>query len=218
MHILTKNKDTLSHLFTTFSLQEVFTVNQNLSESWDLLIMPPEEIIRVLEANKIAMESFLSTKCLLLSRFYLSESEQQKSVFLSKDELGKLFSGLPAVEAFVFKQQIIRALDKAKKSNQAILDYLQGKAPSPEQPPVLHLTDYPKKNDMLKIQRLNKLSENQNDFLECFYYLQDGELYISDNQTDSVHEVLMYDELSPVQQVAAQKLFQQTEKKLKQNA
>ena len=75
-------------------------------------------------------------------------------MFLSKDELGQLFSGLPAVEAFVFKQQISRALEKAQKSNQAMLDVITGKV-QPEKPPVLHLTDYSKNNDLLKIQRLN---------------------------------------------------------------
>ena len=69
MSFLLKNRETLTQLFATFSLQEVLQVNKNLNDSWLLLATAPVELVVAMEAQQVEIEHFLGKKCLPLIRF-----------------------------------------------------------------------------------------------------------------------------------------------------
>lgn len=213
MSFLLKNKETLTQLFSTFSLREVLQVNQNLSASWHLLATPPEQLLVAMKAKQVEVEHFLGKKCLPLIRFYLADESQQKSLFLSMELLGELFTSLPAVEAVVFKDQIHAAQLAVQESNQALSSLLSSQQLEKrvdKRDPIVQLNHYqtsPK-------QSLSLLAEQDKEYLNCFYYLQAGELYVAASGESIDSDMLLYSELSPLQQLKAQKMFQRTHSEL----
>ncbi|PKF62626.1 hypothetical protein CW745_04175 [Psychromonas sp. psych-6C06] len=218
MSFLLKNRETLTQLFSTFSLQEVIMVNQNLSASWHLMTLPPAQIITAMQEKQVSIEQFLGKKCLPLIRFYLADKETQKALFLSEEQLSKLFISLPAVEAMVFKEQIQRAQLAVKQTNQALASLLSTQEQSCEslsmvsrKDPIVQFNQYQAQQK----QSLAKLAEADKQYLDCFYYLQGGELHIVAQRQELESNMLLYSELSPLQQLKAQELFKLSIKKEK---
>lgn len=178
MSILLKNRDTLTLLFNTFTLQEMIEVNQNLNTSWHFLSIPTEKILTASNDNQVCIERFLEKKCLPLIRFYLAEEALQKEMFLSPELLATLFISLPSVEAMVFKGQIVSAQANFQQTNQTTNN------------PSLTLRD-----------------ESEKKYLNYFYYLRAGELFIVADDGTVQSDMLLYSELSPLQQLQAQKYF-----------
>lgn len=206
MSFLLKNSDTLTQLFSTFSLQEVLIVNQNLHASWHLLVMPPSDLLLAMQKQQVSIEHFLGKKCLALIRFYLSESETQKKVFLSKPLLAKLFSSLPPVEATIFKQQIQKAQKTLQQTNQTLSSLLC----SQDIPQQLSTVESVVRFDSYLCNKTVPLSQSRQvdkSYKNCFYYLQSGELQIVEGEQLVDNTMLLYSELSPLQQLQAQALF-----------
>lgn len=215
MSILLQNRETLTRLFSSFSLQEILLVNQNLSHSWHLLLMPPAQLMAAMNEKQVSIEHFLGKKCLPLIRFYIADSQMQKQVFLSKTLLESLFTSLPAVEAMVFKGQIQSAQASVQLTNQALSSLLA----ETTQPtyiervkPVVQITEYQttssfSNNNLSQKKNISQLSEADKRYLNCFYYLQAGELVIVADGSEVDADMLLYSELSPLQQLHAQKLF-----------
>lgn len=204
MSFLLNNQETLTDLFKTFNLQEILVVNQNLRQSWHLLSLPPEQLLIAMEKQEVAIDTFLGKKCLPLIRFYLASEEDQKSLFLSIDLLGLLFISLPPVEAAIFKQQIQRAQAAVQKTNQAISLLLENDGVCDHferADPVIQLNQY----QTTKNQQSNKEDEVKQ-YLNLFYYLQAGELFVMVEGKTIDNDLLLYSELSPLQQLHAQKL------------
>lgn len=205
MSFILKNRETLVTLFKTFNLQEVLQVNRNLQQTWHHLNMPPSALLAAMEKQNVAIDTFLSNKCLPLIRFYLADQEWQKNIFLSTDLLVALFVSLPAVEATIFKQQIQRAQLAVQQTNLAISELLENDSLNAEVEKVdavIQLNKYQKD----KAQLLSKQDEQKKKYLNCFYYLQAGELFINEVGQTVDNNLLLYSELSPLQQLQAQKL------------
>lgn len=214
MNFLLKNRETLALLFNSFSLQEIMQVNHNLNESWHLLITPPEQLLTAMNEKQVSIESFLGKKCLPLIRFYLAEQALQKETFLSTDLLAALFTSLPAVEAMVFKEQIYSAQLSVQKNNHALSCLLSGEALQPLPVDNSEAIVQLKKYQSASKQSLALLSESDKQYLNCFYYLNAGDLFIVAEGQSVDSDMLLYSELSPLQQLQAQKLFKISSKEL----
>ncbi|MCP4326577.1 MAG: hypothetical protein GY951_10730 [Psychromonas sp.] len=206
MSFLLKNRETLTLLFTTFSLQELLQVNKNLSAAWHLLTMPPEQLLNAMNAQQVNIEDFLGKKCLPLIRFYLADEKQQKAHFLSADKLAQLFTSLPAVEAVVFKEQIDAAQLALQDSNQ-MLSALLVEEKLDKQVQKRHSIVKFKGRQATSKRSLSLLVEDDKEYMNCFYYLNGDELYIVAERQVLDADMLLYSELSPLQQLQAQKLF-----------
>jgi len=205
MSFLLKNRETLTCLFKTFNLQEILQVNQNLKQTWHLLNIPPPALLIAMEKEQVSIDTFLGNKCLPLIRFYLADRERQKAVFLSTDLLSALFVSLPAVEATIFKQQIQRAQLTVQQANLAISLLLDNESLDTELEKidaVIQLNHYQKDKNKL----VNKQDDKLKNYLNCFYYLQAGELFVGESGKKIDNNLLLYSELSPLQQLQAQKL------------
>ena len=210
MNILLKNRDTLTTLFATFSLQEVSLINRNLTASWEFLTLPPEQILQAMEEKQLNVELFLGKKCLPLIRFYLADKKQQKDTFLSKKLLFQLFINLPAVEAVVFKKQIRSAQRAHLNANQMPYSQLSGNRigkKSETKYPVIQLNGFQSNNNIHTKQSISQLTEIDKPYLNCFYYLNAGELFLATEEATIDVDMLLYSELSPLQQLTAQKMF-----------
>jgi len=206
MSILLKNRDTLTELFNTFSLQDILQVNKNLDISWKLLATPPKQLLDAMKMKQVNIECFLGKKCLPLIRFYLADKQQQKSIFLSSELLGQLFVSLPAVEASIFKGQVQRAQLAVQQTNQALSSLLCSQdltAQLNKSDAVVHLNHYQSNGK----QSLSLLAEQDKEYLNCFYYQQAGELFIAKTGEVIDSDMLLYSELSPLQQLKAQQMF-----------
>ena len=129
-------------------------------------------------------------------------------MFLSMELLAELFTSLPTVEAVIFKAQIHAAQFSVQETNQALSLLLSSQDLDKrveKRDPVVQFNHYqtsPKQSLLL-------LAEQEKEYLNCFYYLQAGELYIASGENvDS--DMLLYSELSPLQQLKAQQMFDQS--------
>ena len=210
MNILLKNRETLTHLFSTLSLSEVLSVNQNLNASWHLLALPPAQLLKAMKEKQVNIEHFLGSKCLPLVRFYLADQQSQKQVFLNAELLALLFTSLPAVEAIIFKGQIHKAQLAVQHASQALSsqlsdEYLTKKVEIKD--PVIVFNGFLSSNKFSAKKSLIQLQETEKQYLNCFYYLKAGELFIAVEGESLDVDMLLYSELSPLQQLKAQKLF-----------
>tara|TARA_R110001583_G_scaffold10698_9_gene49224 strand:+ start:11391 stop:12056 length:666 start_codon:yes stop_codon:yes gene_type:complete len=204
MNILLKNKETLIQLFTTFSKQELLAVNQNLIASWHLLKLPPVQLLNAMKEKDVEIELFLGNKCLPLVRFFLSDKESQKALFLSTELISQLFIALPAVEAIIFKSLI----NRAQQVSDSLSDEASASKRMQKSDLVVQFTDFQSNNKKVHTaESLSELAEVEKQYLNCFYYLREGQLLIVPEGDSIDIETLLYCELLPLQQLAAQKLF-----------
>ncbi|WP_022940230.1 hypothetical protein [Psychromonas hadalis] len=204
MSFLVKNRDTLTQLFSTFNLQEILLLNQNLNSSWHLLTSPPAQLLLAMKERQVNITCFLGKKCLPLIRFYLASQQSQKTTFLSMELLTTLFISLPAVEATVFKAQIQKAQYALQQTNQALSELLSGQVlkSSEKSKLVVQFNHYQSNNKP----SLTQLAEMDKKYLNCFYYLQAGDIFVVAEGQGIDVDMLLYSELSPLQQLKAQQL------------
>jgi hypothetical protein len=210
MSILLKNRGTLTQLFADFSLQEASLVNQNLNTSWHLLASAPAQLLLAMKEKQVNIEIFLGKKCLPLIRFYLADKKQQKDTFLSANLLAQLFDSLPTVEAIVFKNQISNAQLVLPNASQKLSSQLSREQKVETVSPVVQINSSKPSNIVHTRQLLNRLAETEKQYLNCFYYLNAGELFIAPEEETIDVDTLLYSELYPLQQLAAQKIFMLT--------
>lgn len=204
MNILLKNKKTLIKLFATFSEQELLSVNQNLIASWHLLSLPPTKLLNAMDAEQVDIELFLGNKCLPLVRFYLSDTQTQKALFLSTELLSQLFIALPAVEAVIFK----RLICKAQEVSESLSKEANTLKKMEKVDLVIKFTDFKANNRRSHTREsLTELAETEKQYLNCFFYLREGNVEIVPEGNPIDIDTLLYSELSPLQQLKAQKLF-----------
>lgn len=199
MNLLDKIQTTLADLFASFSPQQALTVEQNIKKTLPSLDSPSHELLILMEDKNIKFDEFLADKCLPLLRFYLAPSAMQQEIFLSQTQLAELFSSIPVVEAYVLKQKI-----------ENTLHYLTIRGDN-------SVVAFPQSDNKLRITESAKLAQLQQsfnrtktcDYLDCFYQLQAGKLQIVDSQQSFHQNMILYSELSPLQQLEAQALLKQ---------
>ncbi|GLS89153.1 hypothetical protein GCM10007916_02200 [Psychromonas marina] len=202
MSYLLKNRTALIDLFTHFNLLEQQQVNQNLNSALPILMPPAEQLRAVLEKNNVGTEYFVSKQCLPLTRFYLAEKAQQKALLLSKERLADLFVSLPIVEATLFKQQIQHA-QSAQQQREYPAHLLSANMTHIDKAESAVQFNHRQFN---RVQPLDKYCGSDRKYLNCFYYLQAGELFVVHETLTTETSLLLYSELSPLQQLQAQKL------------
>ena len=179
MHLLMKIEATLDELFASFKVQQLSVVNDNLQQTLPLLDSSAHQLLTFMQEKEIEFNEFFADKCLPLTRFYLAPNEVQQQLFLSREELSKLFTEIPAVEAYVFKNKIEIALQKIKLKQTAkdpVIEF-----PNPQK--ALNTESYTTAQGQ---QSLSKSPKNPK-YLDYFYQLQDGNLVIANNQESSFH-------------------------------
>lgn len=191
MHFAEKIQLTLDKLFAGFDAQQIATIDKDLKQILTLLDSSGHQVLILMQENNIKPDEFLADKCLPLIRFNLLPDKNQQKIFLSREKLNKLFTEIPTVEAYIFKSAIETALQKRKSDLQKVQSLLP--------PKVDH----------------NKPSSGPTPprYLECFYQLQEGKLQIVDNQQEYQSGMLVYSELSPLQQLEAQRLCKESKKR-----
>lgn len=204
MNILLKNKEALIHVFANFSEQEFLEVNQNLIASWHLLKVPPTQLLNAMAVKNVDIELFLGKKCLPLVRFFLSDKASQKALFLSPQLLAELFMALPPVEAVIFK----RLINKAQQLSKSLFSEANVQKRKEKVDLVIQFTDFQSRHKKSHTtESLNQLAEIEKQYLNCFYYLREGKLSVVPEGDSIDVDTLLYSELSPLQQLKAQKLF-----------
>lgn len=201
MHLSNKIEQVLEELFASLDRQQTASVQENLKQTIALLDSSGHRVLIFMHSKKINFDEFMADKCLPLIRFYLAPNKVQREIFLSQEKLGSLFAEIPTVEAFLFKNAITLALQKRKAAQE------QAKAV---------LTPFPtaRKEANIMQEKEQFLLKKKSRHFDCFYHVQDGNLQILNNQQDSPEEVLIYRELSPLQQLEAQKLCKAKPNKL----
>lgn len=191
----------LDQLFIAFNNKELDIVNNNVKQTTCLLQSLSMQLLTFMEEKAIKHDEFLAVTCLPLSHFDAAAEQDQRQLFLSLEKLSALFTCLPAVEAYVFNKQINIALKKAN------LHQTKCKAS------VLKFNSYSSGTQSEKVQQVKKRLNGTNiaDYSDCFYQLQAGHLQIINESPDShlIYQqgMILYGELSPLQQLEAQKLF-----------
>ncbi|WP_413699701.1 hypothetical protein ACLKMH_20225 [Psychromonas sp. KJ10-10] len=175
MNILLKNKEALIHVFTSFSEQEFLEVNQNLIASWHLLKVPPTQLLNAIAVKNVDIELFLGNKCLPLVRFYLSDKASQKALFLSPQLLAELFMALPPVEAIIFK----RLINKAQQVSKSLFSEANAQKRKAKVDLVIQFADFQSRHKKSHTREsLSKLAETEKQYLNCFYYLREGQVTV----------------------------------------
>lgn len=200
-------QDSLDQLFVTFDDKELTIVTHNIKQTACLLQPLSMQLLTFMEEKAIKHDEFLAQICLPLSHFDLTTKQNKRQLFLSLEKLSALFTSLPTVEAYVFNKQVNIAL------KQASLDKIKCHNK------VLKFNSYSSSTLPNKIQQVQQhLNEiNTAGYVDCLYQLQAGHLQIV-NQSPSAcliyqQGMILYGELSPLQQLEAQKLFKKRSKK-----
>jgi hypothetical protein len=199
MNLLDKIQATLADLFASFNPQQALIVAQNIEQTVPSLDSPAHELLILMEDKNIKFESFLADKCLPLLRFYLAPTAMQQDIFLSQSQLAQFFSSMPVVEAYVLKEKIeITQHNLQSRNNNSVVAF-------PHSDNTLQVTD------SVKLAQLQKSfhSEKTCAYLNCFYQLQAGKLQLVDSQQSFHQNMILYSELSPLQQLEAQTLLKQ---------
>lgn len=209
VEIIQKIEATLLALLATFNKQELTIINDNLKEVEDNLNDSVQQLLFFMQQKGLGYESFLSEKCQPIIDFYLAPFTRQQQLLLSQNGLNEFFASIPLVEAHVMHNKIKKAQKSAADHKQRLL---------PDQTSILEFSDYQKPlNDMdrEKITQLKQfLSTADNEgYMDHFYQLKQGELTIVTHRQGYNKQMLLYSELSPLQQLIAQQLFTQKQKK-----
>lgn len=199
MNLLDKVQTTLISIFASFNPQQALIAEQNINSTLASLDNPAHELLILMDDKKIKFDEFLADKCLPLLRFYLAPAAIQQEIFLSPTQLMEFFSSIPVVEAYVLKEKI-----------NMTMCYLPVRGDR-------SVVAFPQSDNALRTTGAAKLAQLQQSFhstqscnyLDCFYQLQAGKLQIVDSQQSFHQNMILYSELSPLQQLEAQKLFKQ---------
>lgn len=206
MNLPEKLQLTLDELFASFDVQKIIAVDQSLKQTLSILDSSAHQVLILMHEKKIKYDEFLTDKCLPLIRFYLAPGDVQEQTLLSAERLAALFAEIPAVEAFVLKNAIATAVQKRKSTLQKLLN---------QPPAALKLAHPHKQPELHSVQEVDRLlnSPQTPDYLDCFYQVQAGELRIADKQR-SEQPLLAYNELSPLQQLEAQRLCKRSRNRI----
>jgi|GEM_PF-5997310 len=200
MSLFDKIQATLADIFSNFDSQQALTVKQNITEALPNLTAPAHQLLILMKDKNIKFDEFLADKCLPLLRFYLAPTAMQQAIFLSQSQLTQFFSLIPVVEAYVLKEKITLTLHLLERRDDS------------------SVVPFPPSDDRLRIAESAKLKELQKSFhstktcayLDCFYQLEAGKLQIADSQQNFHQNMILYSELSPLQQLEAQALVKQS--------
>ena len=192
MHLSKKIQFTLDELFASFDLQQIAIIHEYIKETCHRLDLSGHKLLTLMHHKNISYDEFLSNRCLPLIRFYLAPLEIQQHTFLSREKLATLFSGLPTVEAYLFKNAMELALQHRKNIQSSTLSFP-------------HL---PNQNESTCLTRELSIAKHQPQsiYSERVYQIQEGNLEVIDNTTSQPQNVLSYADLSPLQQLEAQKI------------
>lgn len=197
---------TLDELFASFDVQKIIAVDESLKQTLSILDSAAHQVLIFMHEKKIKYDEFLTDKCLPLIRFYLAPGEVQEQTLLSAERLAALFTEIPAVEAYVLKNAIVMALQKRKSTLQKLLN---------QSPAALKQAHSQKQYELHAVQETDSSlnSPQTPDYLDCFYQVQAGELRIVDKQYGE-QPLLVYNELSPLQQLEAQRLCKRSSNRI----
>jgi hypothetical protein len=185
MHLSNKIQFTLDELFASFNVQQIALADKNISATYHCLDSSGHQLLTLMHDKKISYDEFLANRCLPLIRFYLAPINIQRETFLSEEKLMRLFNEIPTVEAYLFKKAMELALQYRKNMQHNTL-------------PIAHL---PVPNELS-----NPAHPKKAIYANHVYCIQSGYLEICDNPAIQQQNLLSYTDLSPLQQLEAQKI------------
>lgn len=214
VEIIEKIEATLMALLATFNRQELSIIDTNLKEVEDNLNDSVQQLLFFMHQKGLGYESFLSEKCQPIIDFYLAPLTMQQQLLLSQNRLNDFFASIPLVEAHVIHNKIKKAQKKSAEQKQRLL---------PDQTSILEFSHYQKplgdmdKEKITQLKQFLSTADNEG-YMDHFYQLKQGELSIVSNRQAYNKQMLLYSELSPLQQLIAQQLFTQKQKKAQRKA
>lgn len=212
VEIIEKIEATLMALLATFNRQELSIIDTNLKEVEDNLNDSVQQLLFFMHQKGLGYESFLSEKCQPIIDFYLAPLSVQQQFLLSQNSLNEFFACIPLVEAHVIHNKIKKAHKNTSKNKPRKF---------PEQTSIVKFSHYQKPLSDIDIKKVAQLKQflstaDNEGYMNYFYQLNQGELSIISNRQGYNKQMLLYSELSPLQQLIAQQLFAQKQKKAQQ--
>lgn len=217
MSIILKKSQYLVALFSTLNLQDSVRINKNIQETEHLLKTVSEKVRSLMSEQNVHVEDLLAEKCMVLTRFYLSDETTQLEYFLDKEILGAFLQSLPMAEATIFKQHLSYALVSLSLPDNELQNVMESEGLLDDNEESDNVVDFEVERAQLhhlhKLQRLSEKADasQEADYESCYYQLiaEDNSLAI---HTEFKEGDLLYCELSPLMQVKAQNLLKEMAK------
>ncbi|WP_354624726.1 hypothetical protein [Psychromonas sp. MME2] len=201
-HIMQKIEVTLITLFMSFDGQQLEISKQNIMASQRKLSDAVQQLLLFMQQKEIGYEPFLSSKCQPIIDFQDAPLAKQQALFLCADKLYDFFNRIPLVEAHVLNNKIHTAQQIAQQNKQST---------QLQQTHIVEFSHYKKPLSIAEVEKIINLKQflesNDNEsYRDYFYQLHQGELALVTDPNKYQKPMLLYSELSPLQQLTAQQL------------